>query len=276
MPELPEVETVCRGLASIMVGQTLERVDLKRSDLRFPLPKNLCKTLEGQSIRAIKRRAKYILIIFGNGNVLICHLGMSGTFKIYSDTQCRLKQHDHVIFLLSGKYEIRYNDPRRFGFMLLSNLKKIRHHHMLYKLGPEPINPNISGPMLEERLKGRSGSIKTVLLNQSVIAGLGNIYVCESLNLAGVSPKRMAKNVTGQRAEKLAKAIVYILNTAINVGGSSINDHKTPEGGLGYFQMQFRVYGKEGYVCSKCSDKFVIKKITQSNRSTFYCSNCQR
>ena len=276
MPELPEVETVCRSLAPIFEGKRLTKVLLKRADLRFPFPKNFCQLLTGKCVKKVVRRAKYILVTLTDGTILICHLGMSGSFRFYADNSPSIHTHDHVIFSIGEDKEIRYNDPRRFGFMTVTNENEIKDHPLLKNLGPEPIDPSLDSSVLSALLKNRKGSIKNVLLNQSVIAGIGNIYASEALHLAGISPFRKANNVKGIRAQRLAQAIDEVLCAAIACGGASLQDHKTPFGDLGLFQNEFRVYGRNGSNCKKCLDGSMIQKIVQASRSTFFCSNCQR
>lgn len=276
MPELPEVETVRRGLAPVLEGSRLERVQLRRADLRFPFPDGFGQRLTGRRVKSVERRAKYLLIHLDDGTVLISHLGMSGSFRIYEGASPVLDKHDHVIFITSGGHEVRYNDPRRFGFMDLTTEDEMPTHKMLEKIGPEPVFPGLDGPGLAARLHGRAAPIKAALLDQKVIAGIGNIYACEALFMAGISPKRKAQSVQGKRAEKLAGAIQDVLLSAIDAGGSSLKDHRQPTGELGYFQHQFRVYGRAGEPCPGCGDGVTIKQINQSGRSTFFCSSCQR
>ena len=276
MPELPEVETVRRGLAPAMEGYVLVRVQMYRPNLRYPFPDGFGQRLIGKTVKSIGRRAKFLLITLDDGTVLITHLGMSGSFRIYEATPPPLDKHDHVVFNVSNGFEIRFNDPRRFGFMDLITKDEIAKYPMLSKIGPEPVHPGLSGPELIERLKGKSASIKATLLDQSVIAGIGNIYASESLFLAGISPKRKASSVQGKQAEKLAKAINEVLLKAIEVGGSSLNDHRQTSGELGYFQHSFKVYGQVGKPCSFCGPDFLIKKTIQSGRSSFFCSRCQK
>ncbi len=276
MPELPEVETVCRGLSPILKGETLSEVILQRADLRFPFPERFCKLLQGKKVVNVKRRAKYILVIFTDGLILICHLGMSGSFRVYFDARPPIHVHDHVLFRIGDETEVRYHDPRRFGFMALSHSSEIQNHSAFKNIGPEPINPNLDGELLMSLLKGRVGPIKNILLNQKVIAGIGNIYASEALHFAGISPNRKAKNVQGRRAHDLASALVKVLNQAIAAGGATLKDHRTPFGEIGYFQNKLQVYGREGETCKTCLSGSIIKKIVQANRSTFFCPKCQR
>lgn len=276
MPELPEVETVRRGLAPVLEGHRLERVQMRRADLRFPFPDGFGQRLTGRQVTSVGRRAKFLLISLDDGTVLIAHLGMSGSFRIYETDPPELDKHDHVVFVTSDGCEIRYNDPRRFGFMDLTSIAEMAAHPMLNKIGPEPVFPGLDGRALAARLKGRAAPIKAALLDQSVIAGIGNIYACEALFMAGLSPRRKAMSVQGGRADKLATAIQDVLLKAIDAGGSSLKDHRQTNGELGYFQHSFQVYGRAGHACPVCGPEGAINKITQSGRSTFFCPRCQR
>ncbi len=280
MPELPEVETVRRGLAGVLEGRRLVRIEALRPDLRFPLPRDFGRRLKGRRVAAIGRRGKFLLFGLEGGLTLIAHLGMSGRFRIFSGTAPVLEPHDHVIFETESGDTIRFNDPRRFGFMDLVDTDGLASHPMLKKLGPEPLAGEFDGPALAVALKGRKAPIKAALLDQSVIAGLGNIYACEALFRAGLSPKRKAATVQGGRAEKLALAIRTVLTEAIAAGGSSLRNHRRPDGELGYFQHSFAVYGRAGEPCPGCvcdpAPGGGIQRITQSGRSTFYCAKKQR
>ena len=276
MPELPEVETVRRGLAPAMEGYVLLQAKMHRPNLRFPFPNDFGQRLIGKTVKSLGRRAKFLLITLDDGAVLITHLGMSGGFRIYESDPPPLDKHDHVVFNMSNGFEIRYNDPRRFGFMDLTTEAEITLHPMLSKIGPEPVHPGLSGPEMAARLKGKATPIKAALLDQSVIAGIGNIYASEVLFMAGISPKRKANNVQGKRAEKLTAAIHEVLIQAIEAGGSSLRDHRQTSGELGYFQHSFKVYGRAGKPCPVCGPSVQVSQITQSGRSTFFCSCCQR
>jgi len=275
MPELPEVETVRRGLEPVLVGQALKRIIVRRKNLRFPLPNDLGQRLTGKTINQLDRRGKYLLMHIDGGDVLIAHLGMSGSFCIYPDASQPPKKHDHVIFITKTGTTVHYHDPRRFGFMLLTTNQELDDFPMLAAMGPEPVMPSLTGSQLMDRLGSRQTSIKAALLDQKVIAGIGNIYACEAMFKAGISPNRKAASIRGGRAEKLAIAIEDVLMTAIEAGGSSLKDHKQPNGELGYFQHTFKVYDQEGEICSSCQ-KNTIQRIVQNGRSTFYCSACQR
>jgi len=276
MPELPEVETVRRGLAPYFVGRRIERVTLRRDGLRFPFPEDMGQVLTGRRVLDLGRRAKFLLFELEGGAVLIAHLGMSGRFRVFDSERPPLDKHDHVVFELSGGHQVRYNDPRRFGLMDLVTDGRACEHPMLASLGPEPVFPALTGAQLAKRLAGRQGPIKSALLDQGVIAGVGNIYACEALFDSGISPRRRGRTVAGRRAERLAKAIGDVLEAAIEAGGSSLRDHRQPSGELGYFQHAFKVYGREGAACPRCGGGHAIKWIVQSGRSTFFCSACQR
>jgi len=280
MPELPEVETVRRALAPVLEGHRIERAIARRPDLRFALPDGFGQRLTGRRVRAVRRRAKFLLIELDDGAVLISHLGMSGSYRIYPDTAPPLGKHEHIVLLTEAGVEIRYNDPRRFGFMVLVDGADLAGHAMLAGLGPEPLGDEFDAQALSAALKNRQGPIKSALLDQSVVAGLGNIYVAEALFRAGISPRRKAASVAGARAARLAPAIRDVLSEAIEAGGSSISDHRQPSGELGYFQASFAVYGRAGEACPGCDCDIGrtggIVKITQAGRSTFYCSRRQR
>lgn len=276
MPELPEVETVRRGLLPVLEGKTIARATAYRPDLRFPLPKNLGEILSGQTVVGIERRAKYLLLRLSSDMILLSHLGMSGRYRIYGNPAPALETHDHVEFVTDQGMTIRYNDPRRFGFIDLFSVADAENHKLLAGLGPEPLSNAFDGAVLAERLGDRRTSIKAALLDQRVVAGVGNIYACEALFRAGISPKRMAKTVKGGRADKLAMSVRNVLNEAIAAGGSSLRDHRQTSGELGYFQHNFAVYGRAGEPCRGCAGASVVKQIVQTGRSTFYCSTCQR
>ncbi|WP_431859815.1 bifunctional DNA-formamidopyrimidine glycosylase/DNA-(apurinic or apyrimidinic site) lyase [Azospirillum sp.] len=280
MPELPEVETVCRGLAPHLEGRVLTRVVQRRPDLRFPFPPKFCERLTGRRVSAVRRRAKYILMHLDDGTVLLAHLGMSGRMVISPAPAPEPATHDHVIFETDEGTVVTFNDARRFGMMDLTEEGALAEHPMLRSLGPEPLGNDFSGPVLAERLAGRMSPIKAALLDQTVVAGLGNIYVAEALFHAGLSPTRMAATVTGAKAERLARCIRDVLARAIEAGGSTLRDHRQASGELGYFQHQFSVYDREGEPCPGCTCNLAktggIQRIVQSGRSTFYCSHRQR
>jgi formamidopyrimidine-DNA glycosylase len=278
MPELPEVETVVRGLRPQLEGRRLARVEQHRPDLRFPLPQDFAARLTGRRVERIRRRAKYMLLDLDDGQVLLCHLGMSGRMVIvergHGGGRPPLDRHDHVVFVTEAGTEIRFNDARRFGIMDLVAAAALEAHPLLRALGPEPLGNDFSGPVLAAALKGRRSPIKAALLDQQVVAGLGNIYVCEALFFAGLSPRRLAYTVQGNRAEKLAAAVRQVLTRAIEAGGSSLRDYVQTNGELGYFQHQWAVYGREGEPCRTCGGP--VRRMVQGGRSTFYCSACQR
>jgi formamidopyrimidine-DNA glycosylase len=276
MPELPEVETVCRGLAAVLEARVLQRLDLRRPGLRFPFPDGLAALVEGRRVTAVRRRAKYILIHLEDGGVLIGHLGMSGRMVIGPAAGLVLETHDHVVFHTDHGMVVRFNDARRFGFLDYAREDALHRHKLLESLGPEPLGNGFSGPVLADKLAGRLSPIKSALLDQKIVAGLGNIYVSEALFFARLSPLRLAGTVTGAQAEKLVAAIKDVLTRAIAAGGSSLRDYVQTSGELGYFQHQWAVYGKEGAPCPGCTCTAGILRIVQSNRSTFYCAKRQR
>ncbi|MBL4907208.1 MAG: bifunctional DNA-formamidopyrimidine glycosylase/DNA-(apurinic or apyrimidinic site) lyase [Sneathiella sp.] len=276
MPELPEVETVAKGLEQALIGDTFCKITLRRENLRFPFPDNFADTLIDKKITRINRRAKYLLMTLEDGTVMISHLGMSGSFRIDAGPVDKLDKHDHVIFETLQGVTVRYHDPRRFGFMLLTCEEKMDSHPQLSGLGPEPLGNEFSGPALEHRLEGRKGPIKTALLDQKVVAGIGNIYACEALHRSGISPTRVSGTVKGIRADRLVKAVRTVLEEAIKSGGSTLRNYSAPSGELGYFQHNFRVYGKEKTDCPTDKCNGTIQRMVQSGRSTFYCALCQR
>ena len=293
MPELPEVETVRRGLAPVMEGARFVEVVTHRGDLRWPLPKDFAKRLEGQTVTGLGRRAKYLLADLSSGDVLLMHLGMSGSFRIalphgeekpgaYYHERAKDLAHDHVVFRMSSGATIRFNDPRRFGSMKLVPRAALDREPLLRALGPEPLGNEFDAVLLAKACNGKNTSLKAALLDQKVVAGLGNIYVCEALNRALLSPKRKASTIadrTGEpneRAERLTDAIKAVLKDAIQAGGSSLRDHRQTDGSLGNFQHNFRVYDREGEKCPTSGCKGAIKRIAQNGRSTFHCPVCQK
>ena len=280
MPELPEVETIVRGLRPHLEGRRLVRVVQRRADLRFPLPENFAARLEGRRVVRIGRRAKYILFYLDDAQVLLCHLGMSGRLIVSDGTGTPPDKHDHVILETDQGREVRFNDVRRFGILDLIPEPSLAGHRLLAGLGPEPLGNDFNGPELARRLAGKRSPIKAALMDQRVVAGLGNIYVSESLFFAGLSPRRKAYTVQGGRAERLAWAIRDVLSRAIQAGGSSLRDYVQPSGELGYFQHSWAVYDRAGEPCPGCTcDPTAtggIRRIVQSNRSTFYCATRQR
>ncbi len=271
MPELPEVETVARGMASVLEGQRLRLVELRRPDLRRPIPPDLPKRMMGAVVTRIFRRAKYALIETDRGDVAILHLGMSGRVLV---DHAGDGPHDHVVFETEKGRRLIFNDPRRFGSLDIARASDWERHIAFANLGPEPLGNDFSAPILSAAIKTKKTPIKSALLDQSVVAGLGNIYVCEALFCAGISPLRLANSVAGARAEKLVPHIRDVLTRAIEAGGSSLRDYVQVDGELGYFQHAWKVYGREGEPCRECTRP--ITRIVQSGRSTFYCTKCQR
>ena len=284
MPELPEVETVKSALAPVMVGSEIIKADIRRPDLRWPLPEGLHSALEGHQVHYVSRRAKIILMGIDD-KVILWHLGMSGSMRI-STHKPNSKPHDHIELTLQNKgtiYYVTFNDPRRFGYVDMMAQQDVAHSKVMTSLGPEPLPmtdaPFDFGPVLDlaylnETLAKSQSPIKSFLLDQRQIAGLGNIYVCEALYRSGISPRRKASSVKGKRAERLLPAIQSVLREAIAQGGTSLRDHRQPDGKLGYFVQSLDVYGRDGEPCASCSAP--IKQIVQSGRSSFYCSHCQR
>jgi len=287
MPELPEVETVRRGLAPVMENRRIIRTENRRPNLRFPFPDRFSERLAGVRVERLDRRAKYLLIRLESGETLLAHLGMSGRFTIHQPGDVLTpgdfvhapptsEKHDHVIFDIESGARIVFNDPRRFGFMTLFQTSEEDSVPYLAGLGPEPNSNAFSGPFLQERVKGKKAPLKAALLDQRVVAGLGNIYVCEALHRAGLSPRRQAGSLGPKRAENLANAVRQVIDDAIAAGGSSLKDFASADGELGYFQHTFRTYGREGEKCLKTKCGGRVQRIVQSGRSTFFCADCQR
>lgn len=275
MPELPEVETVMQGLASRLEGRVIDRVEARRADLRWPLPADFARRLRGRRVLGLRRRAKYILADLDDGVSWLIHLGMSGRVLLSDGPSPTLEAHDHVVLRTDDGCWIRYNDARRFGSMDLWPTADLEHHHLLAGLGPEPLGNAFSAAWLGEALAGRRTPIKAALLDQRLVAGLGNIYACEALHRSRISPRRLATNVRGSRVERLAEAVVAVLREAILAGGSSLRDHRQVSGELGYFQHAFRVYDREGQPCPTVGCGGGVARIVQAGRSTFYCPRCQ-
>jgi len=276
MPELPEVETVKRGLSPFLAGRKIVSVEKARPDLRWPIPRSLEYVLTGTRVLKLERRGKYILWYTQDGMVMILHLGMSGRVLITKDLPKAKNAHDHLIFETEDGFFIRYNDPRRFGFIDIVPLKNLAEYRSLAALGPEPLSNEFNASALRHKINKKQSPIKSVLLDQTIIAGLGNIYVCEALHRSGISPRRKAKNISENKIDSLVIAIRVVLQDAINAGGSTLKDHLQTTGEMGYFQHQFRVYSREGEECMKKSCSGIIKRIIQSGRSTFFCGKCQR
>lgn len=272
MPELPEVETFLQGLRPIMQGVELISVDQNRPNLRYPFPEKFIERLEGKTIINLSRRAKYLRIDLDSGETMIVHLGMSGRVQIVNENYVP-KKHDHVVFYLSNNAIVSYNDARRFGFMDICLTADVCKHSAFRNLGPEPLSEHFTAAYLFEVLKNKTAPIKAVLLDQSVVAGLGNIYVCEALFMCHIHPSRSAKDVNPDELDLLIKYIQEVLIKAIAAGGSTLRDHQQPNGEMGYFQHSFQVYGREGESCTKCMAP--IWRMQHSGRSTFFCSSCQ-
>ena len=269
-----------RGLAAVIEGRRLIRVLSRRSDLRFPLPPDFVSQLTGRRVEIVDRRAKFLLVRLEGDLTLIGHLGMSGRFRVFTNEPPPLEPHDHVVFETDAGATLRYHDPRRFGFLDLTPASDLNRHPMLANLGPEPLDEGFTEHYLEERLRGRSTSIKSAILDQRVVAGMGNIYACESLYRARLSPRRSAATVVGRRALRLVMAIQEVLREAIAAGGSSLRDHRQPSGEFGYFQRSLAVYGRAGEPCPDCNCDLAarggVRRIFQAGRSTFYCAKRQR
>lgn len=282
MPELPEVETVMRGLEPVITGQRITSADIRRPDLRWPFPPDMSARLAGAGIERLWRRSKYILADLSTGETLIVHLGMSGRILISGQVQGEFHhpltpaaKHDHVVLDFENGARITFNDPRRFGAMDLASSRDLARHRMLRNLGPEPLGNQFHEDYIEGAFKGRRTPVKSALLDQRLVAGLGNIYVCEALHRAGISPVKHAWQLTRTEIGRLVPAIVATLNDAIAAGGSSLRDFRHTDGELGYFQHEFRVYDQEGNRCRTPECAGIISRITQSGRSTFFCPQCQ-
>ena len=276
MPELPEVETVRRALVPAMEGRRIAAAHIGRPDLRWPLPPDLAARLTGRVVGVLARRGKFLLLPLDGDETMLMHLGMSGSVRIHA-TEPEIGKHDHMVLSIdAGGPDARpawivFNDPRRFGWI---DLFRGETHPMLADMGPEPLGNSFSATHLAAALAGRTGPIKTALLNQQIVAGIGNIYACEALFMAGLSPRRKAGTIRGGRAERLTGAIREVLSRAIEDGGTSLRDHVQPGGEIGYFVQRLSVYGREGQPCHSCTT--TIRSITQSGRSSFYCPACQR
>jgi formamidopyrimidine-DNA glycosylase len=290
MPELPEVETVRRGLEPVLVGNAFTRVEQRRADLRFPLPENFGTRLSGRTIEALDRRAKYLLARLDDGEVLVMHLGMTGRFRIdhangmsaAAQAQGKVPKHEHIVFHLGDGTAVRYSDTRRFGLMDLIRSERLDMHALFKGLGMEPLSPAFTAEWLAGRIKGKATSIKAALLDQRLIAGLGNIYVCEALHRARISPTKLAGTLATKsgkptkKTEALVAAIKAVLADAIKAGGSSLRDYKRADGRLGRFQHRFKTYNRAGKPCPRTGCGGTVRRIVQGGRSTFYCPTCQR
>jgi formamidopyrimidine-DNA glycosylase len=301
MPELPEVETVRRGLQPVMEGFKIAKAEVRRKDLRFPFQKDFAARLTGQTVTGLGRRAKYLLADLASGDVLLMHLGMSGSFRVITEEEQKTpgefhhprsgdRAHDHVVFHMSSGAAVVFNDPRRFGYMKIIARKNLDAEPLLKGLGPEPLGNEFDASMLARACANRKTSLKAALLDQRVVAGLGNIYVCEALFRAHLSPRRLAatlatkagqrKGVAGgeptEHARHLVAAIHAVLNQAIKAGGSSLRDHRQTTGELGYFQHSFQVYDREGEKCQTAGCGGIVRRFVQNGRSTFWCPKCQK
>ncbi|MBZ8133701.1 bifunctional DNA-formamidopyrimidine glycosylase/DNA-(apurinic or apyrimidinic site) lyase [Afifella sp. IM 167] len=296
MPELPEVETIRRGLAPVLEGRRIEKVELRRPDLRFPLPAGFAGRLAGRRIDHVGRRAKYLLVetdTAEGGPILVMHLGMTGSFRFEGAVEMtpadgryfegkKKSEHDHVVFHLSGDTRLVFNDARRFGFMDIAEAGRLSEHPLFSHLGVEPTGNALSPAWLAQRLSGRKAPLKSALMDQRLVAGLGNIYVCEALWRAKLSPRRAAGSLVRKdgaptkRLEALVAAIREVIDDAVTAGGSSLRDYVHTDGTVGRFQESFAVYDREGDPCPRLSCAGVVARITQSGRSTFFCPVCQR
>ncbi|HEY4204007.1 MAG TPA: bifunctional DNA-formamidopyrimidine glycosylase/DNA-(apurinic or apyrimidinic site) lyase [Xanthobacteraceae bacterium] len=293
MPELPEVETVRRGLQPAMEGARILRAETRRGDLRFPFQKDFVARLEGQTVAGLGRRAKYLMADLGSGDVLLMHLGMSGSFRVVTTDgeatpgefhypRNEDRAHDHVVFHMSSGAAIVFNDPRRFGYMKIIARSALDQEPLLKGLGPEPLGNAFDAAMLASACAGKKTSLKAALLDQRVVAGLGNIYVCEALFRSHLSPRRLAATLATKKREptdharRLVSSIHDVLNQAIEAGGSSLRDHRQTSGELGYFQHSFQVYDREGEKCRTRGCRGTVKRFVQNGRSTFWCPTCQK
>jgi formamidopyrimidine-DNA glycosylase len=281
MPELPEVETVRSGLERYLKGESFVKVILYRDNLRFPFPTGMATSLQGRKVLEIDRRAKYLLIRLSGEMTLLSHLGMSGSFQFSTDEFYTPQKHDHVVFQLSNGSTLIYNDPRRFGVMDLLVTGTDNTHRLLHHLGPEPLGDDWGVAEFSAAIRHKGSAIKTALLDQQVVVGVGNIYACEALFISKISPRRIARTLAGKkkpgiRAQRLVQAVKSVLTTAIEVGGSTLKDFQDVDGNAGYFAHQFQVYGREGKKCVRPGCSSVIQRIVQGGRSTFFCPSCQR
>jgi formamidopyrimidine-DNA glycosylase len=282
LPELPEVETVCRGLAPVLERRRILRADVRRADLRWPFPPRMAARLEGARVERLGRRSKYLLADLDSGETLIVHLGMSGRWLVsgvpmgmFHHALATPKKHDHVILDIEGGARLSFNDARRFGAMDLWPTDDLGAHRLLAALGPEPLGNAFDARYLAERFAGRNTPVKAALLDQRIVAGLGNTYVCEALWRAGISPLTLARDVDAASAERLVEAIRAVLDAAVTAGGSSLRDYRQADGELGYFQHSFAVYGREGSACTRQGCAGTVGRVVQAGRSSFFCPQCQ-
>jgi formamidopyrimidine-DNA glycosylase len=283
LPELPEVETVRRGLAPAMEGVVIQRAEVNRPDLRWPFPERMAERLSGARVLQLRRRSKYILADLSTGETLLIHLGMSGRMTVSGDPlgvfvheHPAAEKHDHVVFHMENGARVTFNDPRRFGAMDLMPTEGVETHPLLASIGPEPLGNLFTESHLIAQLKPRNTPVKAALLDQKIVAGLGNIYVCESLYRGRIHPARKGRNVSEARLAALVPIIRKVLEEAIDAGGSTLKDFKQADGNLGYFQHSFDVYGREGQLCKTPDCDATIARIIQSGRSSFFCPKCQR
>ena len=283
MPELPEVETVMRGIEPAMTGYKIDQLILNRPDLRWPFPSGMAERVSGTKVLGLRRRSKYIMADLDSDETLLIHLGMSGRILVSGDPLGKfahdhppIEKHDHVIFSMENGARITFNDPRRFGAMDLLDTNLGDAHPLLRNIGPEPFGNEFHENYLVNILKKKNSPIKSVLLDQRIVAGLGNIYVCEVLFRAGISPKKLASKISAKRTAPMVAIIRYVLGEAIQAGGSTLKDFRHSDGELGYFQHTFKVYGREAEPCTNTDCDAKIKRIVQSGRSSFYCPKCQR
>jgi formamidopyrimidine-DNA glycosylase len=278
MPELPEVETVRQGLEQAIKGRELTDIRIARQDLRLPIPSNFTKTFQNHRVEHVDRRAKYLLVFFkALDAVMVWHLGMSGRVLILEgkERQQEMEPHVHVIMTFDDCVEVRFRDPRRFGLLVAVDRNQLFSHPLLAHLGPEPLGKELSLEYLSNVLEGKKAPIKSILCDQALIAGVGNIYACEALFKAGISPFRLGQSLSREEVSNLILAIQAVLRDAVQAGGASIRDHVQPNGMRGYFQELFAVYDREGERCLRCKKTNIMRKI-QSGRSTFYCPTCQK
>jgi formamidopyrimidine-DNA glycosylase len=295
MPELPEVEIVRRGLKPVLVGHSFARVDQRRADLRFPLPKGFAARLRGRKVERLERRAKYLVAHLSGGDVLIMHLGMTGRFTVHVPGAPKAgprhagdlahntdPKHDHVVFHMDQGAVVTYNDPRRFGCMLLVPEDELAEHALMRGLGVEPLSPELTPEYLARRAAGKAVDLKALLTDQRIVAGVGNIYACEALFRAGLAPTRKAASLAAkdgrptESARQLVSALRAVLKDAIAAGGSTLRDYRHADGALGEFQHAFAVYDREGQACVRPGCRGLVRRVVQGGRSTFFCPKCQR
>ena len=277
MPELPEVETVSQGIKSKLLNHKISKVIVKRRDLRFRMDTKLEQKITNTKINSVSRRAKYILINLDNGLTVIIHLGMSGRIVVEDlKSSKNIFKHTHLEIITTSKKKMKFIDPRRFGSVLLHETNNLNTHKLIKNLAPEPLTKEFNATYLFKALKGRSANIKSIIMNQFIVVGVGNIYASESLYKAKIRPGRQAKSLSLTECVLLAKSIKKVLKRSIKLGGSSINDYSLVDGNLGFFQSEFEVYGKEGKICRKKTCHSKILRIVIAQRSSFYCSKCQK